>query len=302
MEHISQWILSFEGTPAGARAALLLALSAAFLHALFGALQKGRHDPWISRAAIDLSYGLMALPVALFLVPWPRGGEWWIFLGVFIVHAAYKLAQASAYSAGAFTFVYPIMRGTSPLVTMFVASLVFVERYGPRQWLGVLLLSGGIFLLSLVNLRSIAPSGKPPLRAVLLALLTGLTIAGYTTYDAWGIRTLPDPMTFLAWFFVVDSMFLPALVILRRHRHPLPDDMAPLVLRGIVGGLVAFVSFGAIMLATRLDKVGEAAALRETSALFAALIGWLLLKEEVEGRRLLFMAMIATGAVLIELG
>lgn len=302
METISDWILAIEGTPAGARAALVLALSAAFLHALFGALQKGRHDPWVSRAAIDLSYSLMALPVALFFVPWPEGREWLIFAGAVLVHSIYKTAQALAYDAGSFTFVYPIMRGTSPLVTMLVASIVFTEHYGLSQWLGVLLLSSGIFLLSLINLRAVVPSGKPPLRAVALALLTGLTIAAYTTYDAWGIRTLSDPMTFLTWFFVLDGVFLPALVFLRRRQRPLPPDLGTLALRGITGGLVAFFSFGAIMLATRLDKVGEAAALRETSALFAGLIGWLLLKERVDLRRFFFMAMIAAGAVLIELG
>ena len=76
----------------------------------------------------------------------------------------------------------------------------------------------------------------------------------------------------------------------------------PLAIRGVAGGVVAFFSFGSIMLATRLDKVGEAAVLRETSTVFAAIIGWLFLKETVGPRRVLLMALIALGAVIVELG
>ena len=78
--------------------------------------------------------------------------------------------------------------------------------------------------------------------------------------------------------------------------------VAPLMIRGFFGGLVAFASFGSIMVATRLDKVGEAAVMRETSTVFAALIGWLVLKETVGPRRIALMALIALGAVIVEMG
>ena len=81
-----------------------------------------------------------------------------------------------------------------------------------------------------------------------------------------------------------------------------PPEIAPLMLRGVIGAFVGIASFGAIMLATRLDKVGEAAVLRETSTIFAALIGWLFLKETVGPRRIALMGLIALGAVIVELG
>lgn len=98
---MSAWLQSLEGTDAGHQLALLLAIAAAVLHAFFGALQKGRHDPWISRGAIDLSYGLMAAPFALLVVPWPEAHMWPIFAGMFLIHLAYKLLQAMAYTRGA---------------------------------------------------------------------------------------------------------------------------------------------------------------------------------------------------------
>ncbi|MEP1498108.1 MAG: multidrug transporter, partial [Pseudophaeobacter sp.] len=88
---MSEWLISLEGTEAGHQAALGLALMAAFLHAVFGALQKGRHDPWLSRGAIDASYGLMAAPFALFVVPWPEPHMWPIFAVVWVIHVAYKV-------------------------------------------------------------------------------------------------------------------------------------------------------------------------------------------------------------------
>lgn len=93
---MSEWLISLEGTEAGHRLALILAVNAAFLHAVFGALQKGRHDPWLSRGAIDGAYGLMAAPFALFVVPWPEPHMWPIFAGAFVIHTAYKLLQAMA--------------------------------------------------------------------------------------------------------------------------------------------------------------------------------------------------------------
>ena len=98
---MSGWLTALEGTPAGQSVAPGLALMAAVLHAIFGALQKGRFDPWVSRAAIDLWAFALMLPVALFVVPWPEPHMWPIFAGVFVIHAAYKVLQAMAYSRGA---------------------------------------------------------------------------------------------------------------------------------------------------------------------------------------------------------
>ena len=298
---MSDWLISLEGTKAGHDLALALALVAAVLHALFGALQKGRHDPWLSRAAIDASYGLLALPFALFVVPWPEARMWPILAGVFVIHALYKLLQAAAYDRGAYTVVYPVVRGTGPLVTVVLAGMVFGEHFAPGQWLGVACLSGGILALAGWNLTRVQAGRETMVPALGLAALTGLLVAAYTTYDAWGIRQAPDPFTFLAWFFVIDSILMPVLTF-RRWRSLGVQGILPLLRRGMVGALVAFASFGGIMLATRLDKVGEAAVLRETSTVFAALIGWLVLGERSGRVQVGLMAVIAAGAVLVEWG
>jgi drug/metabolite transporter (DMT)-like permease len=299
---MSQWITSIEGTEAGHLAAMILALSAAFLHAIFGSLQKGDVDPWISRGAIDFWLVVFGLPMALFLVPRPEGMQWLLILGTLPIHFVYKLGMALAYSRGAFTVVYPVVRGMGPVFTVFGAWIVFGETFAPVQWLGVLVLLAGIFGLALYNLRTIQLSRDTLVPALWFAVATGGMVAVYTTYDAYAIRAVPDPFTFLAWFFVIASLDFPVLAALRWRHLPNPPSLKRVMRLGALGAIVAFGSFGAVMLATRLDKVGEAAILRETSTVFAALIGWLVLKETVGPRRILAMVLIALGAVIVEFG
>jgi drug/metabolite transporter (DMT)-like permease len=131
------------------------------------------------------------------------------------------------------------------------------------------------------------------------AVATGMFVALYTTYDAWGIRSTADPFTFLAWFFMLDGIFIP--VVTRKHWRGLPAaEILPLLKRGVFGAIVALFSFGSIMLATRLDRVGEAAVLRETSTVFAALIGWVVLGEKAGWVRVGLLALIAGGALVMK--
>lgn len=299
---MTDWLLTVEGTEAGKQLAMILALLAALLHAVFGALQKGRHDPWLTRGAIDVSYGLMAAPFALFVVPWPEPHLWLIFAGAFVIHTVYKLLQAWAYTKGAYTVVYPVVRGTGPLFAVIGAYLIFNETFTVTQWLGVAVLLMGIFGLAAYNMVYLVSERDTLNAALALAVLTGLFVALYTTYDAYGIRATANPFTFLAWFFMIDGLVMPVIALWRWRHMAAPPAIGPLMTRGVIGGIVAFFSFGSIMMATRLDKVGEAAVLRETSTVFAAAIGWIFLKETVGPRRLALMALIAVGAVIVELG
>ncbi len=302
--NVTSWLISIEGTEAGQKLALILAVSAAFLHAVFGALQKGKHDPWISRGAIDFSYMVMAAPFALFVVPWPEPHLWPIFAGAWVIHTLYKLLQAMAYTRGAYTVVYPVVRGTGPLFAVIGAYLIFGEIFTAMQWAGIAVLLSGIFGLALYNMIYLVSERETLNAALGFAVLTGLFVALYTTYDAYGIRATANPFTFLAWFFLIDGFFMPLVALRRWFAMPQAARplLAPLMQKGVIGGLIAFFSFGSIMLATRLDKVGEAAVLRETSTVFAAIIGWVFLKETVGPRRIALMALIALGAVIVEVG
>ena len=302
MNMIGEWIVSLEGTQTGRQLALILAVTAAVTHAVLGAMQKGRIDPWTSRAFIDFNYFLIAAPFALFILPYPDKRAFLVLAAGFVAHTIYKVLLAMAYSRAAYTVIYPIVRGTGPIVTVAAAGFVFGEVYSITQWIGVWVLVMGIFGLAVYNLLNIKVARGELLAGVGLAVLTGFAVASYTTIDAYGVRAVPDPFTYLAWLFFLDGFMMP-LIWIFFFRKPEHDRQMPMLLgRGFIGSLLAVTSFGSIMLATRLDQVGEAAVLRETSTIFAAIIGWIFLGETVGHRRFLLILLIAGGAVLVELG
>lgn len=299
---MGDWIVQLAGTPQGAQLATALALMSAVAHAAFGALQKGRYDPWLTRGAIDGWLAVISAPVALFLVPWPNAFTAWMLAGAVMIHFIYKLTMALAYEKAAYTVVYPVVRGTGPLVTVIAASAIFGEHFTVVQWMGVACLSGGILLLALRNLSEETIDRAALKTGLAWAALGGVTVAIYTTWDAYGIRSSLNPFTFLAWFFFVTALDFPIIAVVRYRGMLTKPDLGPLMWRGLAGAFIAWISFGGVMLATRLDKVGEAAVLRETSTVFAALIGWFILGEKVGPRRLFLMALVALGAVIVEMG
>jgi|GEM_PF-1757971 multidrug transporter EmrE-like cation transporter len=150
---MGEWFVQITGTPEGARLATMLALMSAIAHAAFGALQKGCHDPWLSRGA---NYGwlfFISALVTLFLVCLLTLQVAWLLAGALVIHFGYKVTMALSYERAAYTVVYPIVRGTGPLVTVLAASVMFHEQFTLVQWLGVLCFSGGILMLAFVNLR-----------------------------------------------------------------------------------------------------------------------------------------------------
>lgn len=299
---MADWIVTIAGTPQGARLATMLALMSALAHAVFGALQKGRHDPWLIRGSIDIWLAVLSAPVALFMVPWPTWDVFVILLGAMVIHFAYKVTVALAYERAAYTVVYPVIRGTGPLATVLAASLIFHEFFTPLQWLGVVILSVSMLLLALRNMAAEDIDLRGLKIGLIWAFAGGVLVALYTVWDALGIRASPDPFTFLAWFFFLTALDFPILAYLRYRRIGAAGGVGSLLRRGFAGAVIAWVSFGGVMLATRLDKVGEAAVLRETSTVFAALIGWFILGETVGPRRAILMAGIALGAVMVEMG
>ena len=300
---MSDWLVSLAGTPQGETVALSLALLAALLHAVFGALQKGKHDPWVSRWAIDSWLVVLSFPM-LFLVPFPEPHMWPIFAGMIVIHFGYKVFQAMAYMRGAYTVVYPVVRGMGPFFTVIGAWILFGETFTGTQWFGLAVLLTGIFGLAAYNLYFLSTDRDTLGPALAFAVATGLFVALYTTYDAYGIRATTDPFTFLAWFFFLAAIDFPVMmaVVPSMRARVAAVELRPLLTRGVIGAVIAYGSFGSVMLATRLDDVGEAAVIRETSTVFAAVIGWIFLKETVGPRRVILMALIAAGAVIVEMG
>ena len=295
--------VSMAGTPQGEVLALFLALMSALAHAIFAAVNKGGVDPYLNRGAINVAYSTMAAPFALFVFPLPSQELIPFLFLSYLLHIGYEWFQAGAFSRGSFTLVYPIARGIGPVVTALLALFVFSETLVFSQWLGLLLLSSAIFSLAFISLGETkldAEAKRGLLVSILLAISAGIFVALYTTVDALGIRTASDPFTFLAWFFFLGGFGFPFVAYSRWRKLENKPEVQPLIVRGIFGALIAFFSFGTLMLATLIGKVSEAAALRETSIIFATGIGVLFFHEKVDLKRMLVIGLIAVGAIMIE--
>ena len=216
------------------------------------------------------------------------------------IHLGYKLAQAMAYSRGAFTVVYPVVRGTGPLVTVLAAGVVFGSA--TARCVGAECCSCRAASSRCRRSTCAAPGGRgsPRRSAGRWSRAYSSRPTPPTTPGASGAT--PDAFTFLAWFFLLDGLIFPWIAAARWLGLHAPPALPPLLARGVTGGLVAYVSFGSIMLATRIDKVGQAAVLRETSVVFAALIGWAVLGERVGALRAALVVLIVAGAIVMEFG
>ena len=133
----------------------------------------------------------------------------------------------------------------------------------------------------------------------MFAIATGFFVALYTTYDAYGIRAAENPFTFLVWFFVVDGVTFPVVAAIRWRGMQDRPALGPLVLRAI-----SVVLSQSLVLVNHVGHTsGQSRRSRhiaETSVVFAALIGWLILKEKVGPRRIMLMCLIALGAVIVD--
>ena len=166
------------------------------IHAVVNAILKGGRDKMAGRAIIDGSSALILLPATL-LVPLPAAAWPWI-AGTALVHCLYLYALVRTFEASDYSAAYPILRGTAPLVTAALSIGLLGEPAGARELAGIALVGGAMFVMVLG--RHIGRAGLG------WALLTGLTIAGYTVIDAHGVRAAPTPNSYIVWMFVLMGM------------------------------------------------------------------------------------------------
>ncbi|PSJ50507.1 DMT family transporter [Kumtagia ephedrae] len=267
-----------------------LALFAAILHASWNAFLRSGADRLWTVTVMSFSGTLAALPF-VFLQPLPAGPAW-SYIGLSaVLQVAYTVFLVAAYRHGELGQIYPVVRGTVPLLVTLGGFLLAGEQIGPYQSAGVVLVALGIMSLSLGKGRAAASS-------ILLAAATGTIIAGYATVDAIGVRVAGDSRAYAAWVVVLYGVMLPAVVLMLRGRLTV-DRRAPETWKALAGGVVAVLAYGAVVAAFALGPAGPVAALRETSVVFAALIGGLFLGEALTPRRLIACVVVTIGAILI---
>lgn len=269
-----------------------LALFAAILHATWNAFLRSGGDRLWTVTVMSLASTVVALPF-VFIYPLPASGAWLYIVLSAILQVGYSVFLVAAYRYGELGQVYPIVRGTVPLLVTLGGSITTSDMLNPYQIAGIILVAVGIMSLALGKGRASASS-------ILFASVTGAIIAAYATVDSIGVRQAGQSGAYTAWVLVLYGTFLPAAFLALRRRLVV-DFRAPDTWKALAGGLVAMIAYGVVVAAFALGPAGPITALRETSVVFAVLIGWLLLGETLTARRILACLIVAAGTILLGL-
>lgn len=268
--------------------AALLMLASGAAHALVNAILKSGGDKMSSRALIDGSSALLVLPLA-FIVPFPHGAVGWL-LASFAIHLVYLIAVIRAFEGADMSAVYPVMRGTAPVIAALVSVLWLRDPISLPVIVGIAMVTTGTALSAWWN--------APDRKALGWALLTGATIAAYTVIDAKGVRSSPSAISYIVWVFLLLGFGIGTLFALWRGPRFLAEARSQWK-PGLAAGALSIVTYGLALWAYRLGDVPRLAALRETSILFGVGIAVLVLKENVGRARLIGAGLIAVGAAML---
>lgn len=279
-------------------AVLALVLMAALAHAGWNALVKASGERGAIFSVLLLTGGAFGL-VAVLVLPLPAPEAWFYLLLSAVVHYGYYGFLLLAYRYGDLSHVYPLARGSAPLMVAAGAWVMAGEQLGPVGIAGLVLASGGIMSLAFEN-------GLPrdhAAKAVFFAIGTGTLISGYTVVDGLGVRASEAPISYIAWLNVLEALPI-SLWLLARRPASFVGLSGSSWRQGIFGGVLAMAAYGLVIYALSLGAMAHVSALRETSVLFAALIGILILREEAgsRGRRIAAAGLVSAGIVTLQLG
>ncbi|HUF55673.1 MAG TPA: DMT family transporter [Thermohalobaculum sp.] len=269
-------------------------LAAAALHATWNALVKGGVDKALGMTAVVLGSGLFAL-AALPLVATPAPESWPYVVASIALHLGYQLFLLMSYRIGDLTQVYPIARGTAPLIVAAFSVTVLGVELARLELAGVIVIGTGIISLSLVRRRD----GLRNPRAAATAVVTGCFIAAYSLVDGTGARAAGTGVGFYGWVAAGNALAMLVFAALARPRllRALPQAAGV----AVAGGGASFAAYALVVWAFTQAPIALVTALRETSIVFALLIGVVFLKERLDLARVVSIMLTIGGAALLRL-
>ncbi|MBV9207265.1 MAG: EamA family transporter [Actinobacteria bacterium] len=268
----------------------LAVLAAAVTHATWNAIAHGIKDQTLAFALIGVGGIATGIPLVI-VAAMPRTGCWPYLLGSVAIHVFYNLLLMQCYRLGEFSQVYPLARGTSPLVVSVLAAIFVGEHLALPQLGGIVVVSAGLAVLVLAGRR-------PGKAAFLAAVGTGLTIAAYTTVDGVGVRLSASPVGYIGWLMLLESLCVPAFALVRR-RDVVLKQRPRVLLAGLAAGALSVLAYGLVLWAQTRGALAPIAALRETSVIFGAIIGTLAFREPFGRTRIAATILVAAGIILL---
>ena len=273
----------------------MLVLLAALLHAAWNAMAKSGGTPAYSIASYRLTSAVCCLPL-LFLLPLPLAESWPMLIASVVIHTAYYVTLSRSYHSGDLSQVYPLFRGLAPVMVALGAAVLAGEYLGGGALLGIALVSAGLISISFAG----GALGRIPRPALGWGLATSVLIAAYTIADGMGVRVAGNAFSYIVWLFLLEPVPICAWLLLREragwfgYMRAHPGKIA-------AGSFAAAAAYGMVIYAMGVAPMGLVSSLRETSVIFAAIIGTVLFHEPFGRQRIVAAALVCCGVALIKI-
>jgi drug/metabolite transporter (DMT)-like permease len=291
-------------------------LGSAVLHATWNALAKAVKDHLVGFVALNVGAGAVCLLVVPFVAAPARRAWPYIALSV-VIHVGYQALLLQSYRVGDLSQVYPVARGTAPLLVALLAVPLAHEQLGVIQLAGVVAIGSG--LISLAHLHDwLRPGdarglrgrpgparglrGRPgPPPALAFAFATGLLITAYSVVDGLGVRRAESTLGYAAWLVLIESLSIPLFALVRQRARVRQAWRSTWRLAGL-GGVLSVTAYAIVLWAQTRGALAAVTALRETGVIVAAVIGTVVFHEHFGRRRLVAAVLVAAGVVLLNVG
>ena len=271
-----------------------LVLLAALLHAGWNAMVKSGGTPQFSIASYRLISAVCCLPL-LFLFPLPLAASWPLLLASMVIHTIYYYTLSKSYLSGDLSQVYPLFRGLAPVLVVLGAALLASGYLPAGAMLGIGLVSAGLISITFAG----GAFGKISGPALRWGLATSVLIAAYTVADGIGVRAAGNPFSYIIWLFVLEPIPI-GLWLLARDRAGWFGYMRAKPGKITAGALAAASAYAMVIYAMSVAPMALVSSLRETSVIFAALIGTLMFHEPFGRQRIIAAGLVCLGVVLIK--
>lgn len=272
-------------------------LFAAILHGTWNAIAKAIPDRLVSSTLIGLVH-LVVGGVACIFLPVPEAAAWPALITSVLLQTAYLIMLTAAYAHTEFSKAYPLTRGVAVVVVTIVSVGVLREPLSSLQVLGVVVVAA-----ALLGLAFAGGGDRGSARDLLMPMLVGLVVASYTLVDGVGVRASGTALGYAAWLFFLQGITLPlTCLLLCSERRSLVTGIRRYVGWGALGGTLALTAYGIVVWAQSVAPLALVSALRETSVLMAAFIGFLFFRERLTLTRVVATSFAMAGVVMLRLG
>jgi drug/metabolite transporter (DMT)-like permease len=270
---------------------LIAVLAAALLHASWNLMLKSSSERLVTGASQLALAGLASLPVLIWRgFPAPALPY---LLASGVVQVGYVYALATAYDRADLSFVYPIARGSAPVLIALGAFFGLSDSVQGLGWVALVLICGGVLIIGLAS---------PSRRGAEWSLITGTLIAAYVTIDGAGVRQTDDTVAYVAALTLITTVMLVPLTLVLRGRQIVKTVVKAEWRSQLLAGAASMASYGLLLYASRSAPLSLVSAARESGVLFATFLGWWFLDERVTRSRWIAALLIATGVALLALG